>query len=123
MQQKRTTTIALVTVIACVANLGLNLWLVPQWGMFGAAVSTLAAYIAQASVMYAFVRTVARKLYSSKLIIGNLAIFAVLLLLVEIPWSSTAEAYVLPAALLIAAAGLWPLGLNRVGRACRASMA
>lgn len=123
MQQKRTTMIALVTVLACAVNIGLNLWMVPRWGMFGAAVSTLAAYIAQASVMYAFVRKAARELYSSKLIIANLAIFAIVLLLVEIPWSPTAAAYVLPAALVIAAAFLWPLGLNRVGRACRAAVA
>lgn len=123
MQQKRTTMIAFVTIIACAVNIGLNLWMVPMWGMFGAAVSTLAAYVGQAAIMYLFVRKVARELYSSKLIMANLAPFAMVLLLVEIPLSVTAAAYVFPAALLIAAAFLWPLGLNRVGRACRAAFA
>jgi O-antigen/teichoic acid export membrane protein len=34
-----------VTGVGAAANVGLNFWLIPRWGMVGAAVSTLAAYV------------------------------------------------------------------------------
>jgi O-antigen/teichoic acid export membrane protein len=34
-----------VTGIGAAANVGLNFWLIPRWGMVGAAISTLAAYV------------------------------------------------------------------------------
>jgi len=34
-----------VTGIGAVANVGLNFWLIPRWGMVGASISTLAAYV------------------------------------------------------------------------------
>jgi O-antigen/teichoic acid export membrane protein len=34
-----------VTGAGAVANVGLNFWLIPRWGMVGAAISTLAAYV------------------------------------------------------------------------------
>jgi len=34
-----------VTAIAAAVNIGLNFWLIPRWGMVGAAISTVAAYV------------------------------------------------------------------------------
>jgi len=34
-----------VTGVGAVANVGLNFWLIPRWGMVGASISTLAAYV------------------------------------------------------------------------------
>src|SRR5206468_12758693 len=34
-----------VTGVGAAANVGLNFWLIPRWGMVGAAISTLAAYV------------------------------------------------------------------------------
>jgi hypothetical protein len=34
-----------VTGVGAAANIGLNFWLIPRWGMVGAAISTLAAYV------------------------------------------------------------------------------
>jgi O-antigen/teichoic acid export membrane protein len=34
-----------VTAIAAAVNVGLNFWLIPRWGMVGAAISTVAAYV------------------------------------------------------------------------------
>jgi O-antigen/teichoic acid export membrane protein len=35
-----------VTGVGAVVNIGLNFWLIPRWGMVGASISTLAAYVA-----------------------------------------------------------------------------
>jgi O-antigen/teichoic acid export membrane protein len=48
MHRKRTTTSSAITVVTAVANLGLNLVMIPTWGASGAAVATLVAYALQA---------------------------------------------------------------------------
>jgi O-antigen/teichoic acid export membrane protein len=45
---KRTRAVVPVSVLAAAANLGLNLWLVPRWGILAAAFSTLLAFAGRA---------------------------------------------------------------------------
>ena len=123
-QQKRTSIVAVVTVFACAINIATNVWLVPKWGVFGAAVATIAAYIAQAIAMYVFVRRGIKGLYSPKLILLNLAAFSGLLLAVEISYRFHAVGrFTALAALLVTLAALWPLGLNRAMTIARSAVA
>jgi len=114
MQAKRTNVIVIVTVIACAANIGLNLWCVPLWGIWGATFATIAAYLVQAALIYIAVRPQAENFYSNSAMFANLAIFSCVLAVVELRWSSTARPFMLSAALITAMALLWPLGLKRV---------
>jgi O-antigen/teichoic acid export membrane protein len=122
LQQKRTNIIVVVTLVACLLNIGLNIWFVPKWGMFGAAVATLAAYLVQACVMYTFVRAQAKHLYSAKVILASLAIFAGVLTIAEVDWATDVARYLMPASLLVAFMLLWPLGLNRVANILRSAL-
>lgn len=123
-QQKRTSIVAVVTAFACAINIATNVWLVPKWGVFGAAVATIAAYIAQAIAMYVFVRRGIKGLYSPKLILLNLAAFSGLLLAVEISYRfHAAGRFTAVAALLLTLAALWPLGLNRTMTIVRSALA
>jgi len=113
-QQKRTTIVAVVTLFACAINVGANIWLIPRWGVFGAAFATIAAYIAQAIAMYLFVRRAIKGLYSPKLILFNLAAFCGLLLATETSYFFQGVApYIAVLALLLSLAALWHLGLDR----------
>ena len=123
MQQKRTNIVVVVTVVACALNIGLNIWFVPAWGMFGAALATVAAYVVQAGIMYAFVRPQAKHLYSAKLILANLSVFAAALAIVEVPWPTNVAMYLMPGSLLAVFILLWPLGLNRVAKILRSTLA
>lgn len=114
IQHKRTYMMLVVTIIACAVNIGLNLWCVPLWGIWGAAFATIAAYCFQAALMYAALWPGVEILYSKATILANLAIFAAVLAIAELPWSATQRPFVLSAALMGALGLLWPLGLNRV---------
>jgi O-antigen/teichoic acid export membrane protein len=48
-----------VTGIGAAANIGLNFWLIPKWGMVGASISTLAAYV----VLFAGMTVYAQRVY------------------------------------------------------------
>jgi O-antigen/teichoic acid export membrane protein len=48
-----------VTGVGAAANVGLNFWLIPRWGMVGASVSTLAAYV----VLFAGMALYAQRVY------------------------------------------------------------
>lgn len=50
LARKRTGLSSVVTVATAVANLGLNIAVIPRWGATGAAIATLASYFAQAMV-------------------------------------------------------------------------
>jgi O-antigen/teichoic acid export membrane protein len=54
LTQRRGRAIALSAVAAAVANVGLNLVLLPLWGILGAAVATLASFSLQAGIKFAF---------------------------------------------------------------------
>jgi O-antigen/teichoic acid export membrane protein len=48
-----------VTGVGAAANIGLNFWLIPRWGMVGASISTLAAYV----VLFAGMTLYAQRVY------------------------------------------------------------
>jgi O-antigen/teichoic acid export membrane protein len=122
IQHKRTNIMVAVTMIACAVNIGLNLWCVPIWGVWGAAFATIAAYLLQAALMYIALRPGVEMLYSRTAISANLAIFAGALAVVEAPWSPAERPIALSAALIGAMALLWPLGLKRVASVLRAAL-
>ena len=54
IQAKRTYLIALVSAIAVIVNIVLNLWWIPKYGIEGAAWATVCAYAVEALIAYAF---------------------------------------------------------------------
>jgi len=74
-------------------------------------------------VKNAIVRPQAKHLYSAKLILANLAVFAGVLAIVEVPWPTNVAMYLMPGSLLAVFMLLWPLGLNRVAKILRSTMA
>ncbi len=60
LQARKTQFIWFVSLTAFSANIGLNLALIPRWGMYGAAWATLAAYAIEALLMFAFAQRVFR---------------------------------------------------------------
>ena len=52
-----------VTGIGAAANIGLNFWLIPRWGMVGAAISTLASYVVLFVGMTLYAQSVYRVAY------------------------------------------------------------
>ena len=110
MQGKRTKFILFASALAFVANLGLNLWWVPIWGMYGAAYATLAAYGLEAVVMYVYAQRVFFLPYQWTRIAPALAVFAVGLGLTQIPWQSSLRLVAMLAALAAGWLVLWLLG-------------
>jgi O-antigen/teichoic acid export membrane protein len=76
--QKRTGLLPVVLGAGAAVNVGLNLWLIPAYGMMGAAVATVAGY----AVAVAFTFVVSQRLYPIDYQVGRMAtIFAVLIAL------------------------------------------
>jgi O-antigen/teichoic acid export membrane protein len=123
VQNKRTDIIVIVTVAACVANIGLNLWWVPRWGVWGAALATLAAYLVQAALMFVALGSQVGKLFSYSVMLAKIAIFMGALAVAEWHWSSAARPFAFSGALFAAMALLWPLGLKRIVNVLRTAVA
>jgi O-antigen/teichoic acid export membrane protein len=69
MQAKRTRSFFVISGVALVLNVALNLWWVPRWGMYGSAYATTAAYFAEAVIMF----FIGNRLFKIRLAWGRLA--------------------------------------------------
>jgi O-antigen/teichoic acid export membrane protein len=72
--------------VACVANLGLNLAWVPRYGMYGAAYATFVAYAAEAVLMYIYAQRVFRLPIQARRTVVALGIFVALLGVTQARW-------------------------------------
>ncbi len=116
MQQKRTGLLLTASFVACAANIALNLWWIPIWGMYGAAYATLAAYVLEALLAYAFGQRLFPLAFESGRIVLSLAVFGGVLVLTQMYLHSVW----MGVGLLASAALLWAIGGGEMVRACRA---
>ncbi|HVU76076.1 MAG TPA: oligosaccharide flippase family protein [Gaiellaceae bacterium] len=96
-----------VTGVGAAVNVGLNFWLIPSWGMVGAAISTLAAYVALFVGMTLYAQHVYPVAYQWRRIVTLLAVAVGLTVAARVPHLSFA-----PSALLVV---VYPLGLALLG--------
>ncbi|HVP43789.1 MAG TPA: oligosaccharide flippase family protein [Terriglobales bacterium] len=115
MQEKRTGFLLAASFAACAANIALNFWWIPTWGMYGAAYATLAAYVLEALLAYAFGQRLFPLAFESGRILLALGVFGGVLALTQarsgIAWMS--------AGVLVSGALLWAIGGGEMVRACR----
>ncbi len=116
LQQKRTGLLLTASFVACAANIALNLWWIPIWGMYGAAYATLAAYVLEALLAYAFAQRLFPLALESGRVVLSLAVFGGVLALTQMHLHSV---WML-AGLLAGGALLWVIGGGEMVRACRA---
>jgi len=102
MQGKQTALQLLVIVITLLINIVLNLWLIPRWGMFGAAYANLATFALEAVLMYVCAQRVYPLCYDTMKIIKAIAILLVVLLLTQLPWRSSVRPIAMGLSLIIA---------------------
>ena len=86
LQGKRTSLLLAASGIACAANIGLNFWWIPKWGMYGAAYATFVGYVIEAAIMYVAAQKVHRVPYQQGRILLSLAVFFSALMLTQIPF-------------------------------------
>jgi O-antigen/teichoic acid export membrane protein len=119
LQGKRTQFILFASAMAFVANIGLNLWWVPAYGMYGAAYATLVAYGLEALVMYAYAQRLFPLPYQWSRIVLAMVVVAAGLWLTQMGWMArTGFGLRLSVTLGTMVAGtvaLWMLGARTVG--------
>lgn len=54
LYHKKSSTTGIFAALAAIINLGLNFWLIPHWGVLGAAISTLIAYTIQTTLLLTY---------------------------------------------------------------------
>ena len=96
-----------VTGVGAAANIGLNFWLIPTWGMVGAAISTLAAYVVLFAGMTLYAQRVYPVNYQWRRVATAVGVAVALNVAARAPNLSFA-----PSLLLVAA---YPLGLAVLG--------
>ena len=96
-----------VTGAGAAANVGLNFWLIPTWGMVGAAISTLAAYVVLFIGMTLYAQRVYPVAYQWRRVTTAVGVAVGLNVAARAPHLSFA-----PSLLLVAA---YPLGLALLG--------
>jgi O-antigen/teichoic acid export membrane protein len=84
-----------VTGCAAAINIGLNFWLIPKWGMVGAAVSTLVSYVALFIGMTIYAQSVYRVAYQWRRVCTVLLVGAGLTLAARVPHLPFAPSVVL----------------------------
>ncbi len=87
-QVRRVGFLWVVSCVALVANLGLNLLWIPRWGMYGAAYATMAAYVIEAVLMYFYAQRVYPLAFSRIHLVAALAIFSGVLWITQVHWQS-----------------------------------
>ncbi len=115
-QGKRTKFILLATGLACAANIALNLWWIPRWGMYGAAYATAAAYALEALLMYFYAQRLYRLAYQSGRMAAALAVLSVALAASQVSWRASSRPLVMLAVLVLSFTLLWLLGGRSVFR-------
>lgn len=105
MIDKRMTSVTTATWVGAAINIGANLFLIPRYGMAGAAWATCVAYLAMAGSVWVLGRATRATPYEW----GRLGVLAAWTALL---WAPSTRAGLLPRALLLAAypAGLWLSG-------------
>jgi len=58
LQEKKTPQVFLITLVCFAANVGMNIFLIPRFGMYGAAYATLLAFALEATLMYDYAQRV-----------------------------------------------------------------
>jgi O-antigen/teichoic acid export membrane protein len=96
-----------VTGIGAAANVGLNFWLIPRWGMVGAAISTLVAYVVLFAGMTLYAQRVYPVKYQWRRVATAVGVAAALSVVAR--WAHLSLA---PSLLLVVA---YPLGLALLG--------
>jgi len=86
LQAKRTAFVFVASVVAFVVNLGLNLAMIPRWGMYGAAWATTLAYAIEALVAYFFAQRFFVLSYGVPEILGGLTVAGGVLALTQSAW-------------------------------------
>ncbi|MFH1539273.1 MAG: oligosaccharide flippase family protein [bacterium] len=116
--RKKTTLISLNTMIACGANIGLNYWLIPQFGYSAAAYTTLASYLLLFALHYLNVRLVlkeaaiplARVLPGLFLVCASVACLALISQYISVGWLKFSAKFA-----FVSFAGYWLLLRKRHG--------
>src|SRR3954451_19618426 len=96
-----------VTGAGAAANIGLNFWLIPRWGMVGAAISTLAAYVVLFVGMTLYAQRVYPVSYQWRRVVSAVGVAVAL----NVAARAAGLSFV-PSVLLVAA---YPLGLALLG--------
>lgn len=90
LQSERSRPILYASSVALSVNLALNVLWIPRWGMHGAAYATIAGYVVEAMVMFAFAQSIHPLYYTSGRVLAMLAIFFAAVMLAElVPASRT----------------------------------
>lgn len=118
-QGKRTKFILFASVVACAANIALNLWWIPLWGMYGAAYATVTAYALEALLMYGYAQRVFALAYQRMRMAGALVVFASALAIAQLDWRVSVRPLIMLAALATSFALLWLLGGHSVSQAVK----
>lgn len=74
--------------VALVANLGLNVLWIPSQGMYGAAYATAAAYAIEALLLYVYAQRVYRLVFSKTRLAAALTIFGAALWITQVRWQN-----------------------------------
>ena len=88
LQARRVGFLWVVSGVALVANVGLNFLWIPQWGMYGAAYATMAAYVIEAALMYIYAQRVYPLAFSRSRLAAALAIFGGVIWVTQVHWQS-----------------------------------
>jgi len=102
LQSKRTMVLFLVSALALSVNIGINLLLIPRWGMFGAAYANLATFALEAVLMYVCAQRAYPLRYNGFKIIAALTALLVVLILTQLPWRSSVRPIAMGISLIIA---------------------
>ena len=86
--KKRTQVAALTVVVATVVNILLNFWLIPKWGLYGAALATVLAYFLLYILTYYFAQNSYKIPYENMKLVKVLLLALLLYFLPQMPGNS-----------------------------------
>ena len=110
LQSRRSEFVMFTSLLAFAANIGLNLWLIPLRGAYGAAYATLAAYALEALVMYLYAQKVFALPWRSARLLAALGVVGAALVAAEASWPASYRPVAMAVTLLVALPLLWQLG-------------
>jgi O-antigen/teichoic acid export membrane protein len=116
LHARRTKLIMGASFAALLVNTILNFTLIPHWGMYGAAYATLVAYVAEALCMFFLAQRVYRLHYDLPRTFAAMAIFAAVLAITQIHWSSSFKPLVMSGTWVTSFGLITALGFARITR-------
>lgn len=116
LQEKRARLILMIGCATLAANLALNMWLIPRYGMYGAAYALILAYALQAGATYLCAQRIYFVPYRGRPMLSGLGIFVAVVVLTQFPWTSVVRPLILASGLIVALALLWFVYRRDVGR-------